>query len=252
MHECPNIYAFQAAHPSAIIHPLNKVPPAILAWGLLLLSNARPLASPAVDQPPPAVTLAPLASDQQFVLHMAPSSSEEERTPSDASSALLTYQSGAGLATCSSVPPSLGVCSPPVGIRVPPPVPSTVIAPGIPHVQVPCVPPTSGPPCPDPDGLDEPPSVMGGRQYQQYGCSYGGPLCVIMGGLAPSITPSAFLLLVQRPITGVPVIFQGKFLLQSPFSSMGRVHHTHLMRGLPMCLHLWHLHSLPRLIRCIL
>jgi hypothetical protein len=31
MHECPDIYAFQAAHPSTIVHPLNKVPPAILA-----------------------------------------------------------------------------------------------------------------------------------------------------------------------------------------------------------------------------
>jgi hypothetical protein len=31
VHECPNIYAFQAAHPSAAVCPLNKVPPAFLA-----------------------------------------------------------------------------------------------------------------------------------------------------------------------------------------------------------------------------
>ncbi len=31
MHQCPDIYTFQAAHPSAIVHPLNKVPLAILA-----------------------------------------------------------------------------------------------------------------------------------------------------------------------------------------------------------------------------
>ncbi len=49
VHECPDIYAFQAAHPSAIVRSLNKVPPAILAWGLLFLSNARPLAPPAVN-----------------------------------------------------------------------------------------------------------------------------------------------------------------------------------------------------------
>jgi hypothetical protein len=106
---------------------------------------------------------------------MAPLFSVEACTPSDPSSALLTYQSGAGLATRGGDPPSLGVCSPPVGIRVPPPVPSAAVMPGIPHVQVPHVLPTSGPPCPDHDGLDEPQSFMGGCQYQQYGGSYGGP-----------------------------------------------------------------------------
>jgi hypothetical protein len=110
VHECPDIYAFQAAHPIAVVRPLNKVPPAILAQVLLLLSNARPLAPPAIDidQPSPAVTLAPLAGYQLFVLHTAPSSSEEARTPSHASSALLTYQSGAGLATCGGDPLPLG------------------------------------------------------------------------------------------------------------------------------------------------
>jgi hypothetical protein len=31
VHECPDIYLFQAAHPSTIVRSLNKVPPAILA-----------------------------------------------------------------------------------------------------------------------------------------------------------------------------------------------------------------------------
>ena len=134
VHECPDIYTFQVAHPSAVVCPLNEVPPAILAWGLLLLSKAQTLAPPAIDQPPPAVALDPLAGDQQFVLHTAPSTSVEARTPSDASSALLTYQSEAGLATRGGDPPSLGVCSHPVGVQVPPAMSSAVIAPGIPHV----------------------------------------------------------------------------------------------------------------------
>jgi hypothetical protein len=156
VHECLDIYAFQAAHPFAVVHPLNKIPPAILAWGLFLLSKACSLVPPAVDQPPPAVVSAPLAGDQQFILHTAPLISVEACTPSDGSSALLTYQSGAGLATCKGDTPSL-------------------VAPGIPHVQVPQVLPTSGPPCPDPDGLYEPPYSIGGCQYEGYGGPYGGP-----------------------------------------------------------------------------
>jgi hypothetical protein len=137
VHECPDIYAFQAIHPFAIVRPLNNVPPAILAWGLFLLSKAQYLASPAINQPPPAVVPAPLAGDQQFVLHMAPLTSVEARAPSDGFSALLTYQSGAGSATCRGDPPSLGVCSPHVGFWVPPAVPSAVVAQGIPQVQAP-------------------------------------------------------------------------------------------------------------------
>jgi hypothetical protein len=71
----------------------------------------------------------------------------------------------------------------------------------------------------------------------------GGPH-VIMEDLAPSIMPSAFLLLGQWPITGVPIIFQGAFLQRFLFLSMVQVHHTHFMGGLPMCLHLWHLRLL--------
>ncbi len=52
VHECPDIYEFQAAHPSAVVHPLSEIPPAILTWGRLLLSDARNLAPAAVDLPP--------------------------------------------------------------------------------------------------------------------------------------------------------------------------------------------------------
>jgi hypothetical protein len=137
VHECPDIYTFQVAHPSAVVRPLNKVPPAILARGLLLLSKTQTLAPPVVDQPPPAIALAHLAGDQQFVLHTTPSTSVKACTLSDGSSALITSQSGADLATHRGDPPSLGVCSPPVSVRFPPAMPSAVVVPGIPHVQVP-------------------------------------------------------------------------------------------------------------------
>jgi hypothetical protein len=55
-------------------------------------------------------------------------------------------------------------------------MPSAIVVPGIPHIQVPCVPPTSGPPRTDLDSLDVPPSSMGGHQYQRYCGSYGGSL----------------------------------------------------------------------------
>ena len=65
---------FQAAHPSAIVCPINKVTPAIIAWGLALLAlKAGSLAPQAITPPPPAVAaLAPLAGDLQFVRDMAP------------------------------------------------------------------------------------------------------------------------------------------------------------------------------------
>ncbi len=76
----------------------------------------------------------------------------------------------------------------------------------------------SGPPHPDPDGLDAPPYSMGGCHYQGYGGSYGGSPRY-HGGLAPSIMPSAFLLLVRRSISGVLIIFQEAFLWQFLLSS---------------------------------
>jgi hypothetical protein len=49
VHKCPNLYKFQAAHPYAIVRPLSEVPPAILAWGCCLLSDASNLAPAAVN-----------------------------------------------------------------------------------------------------------------------------------------------------------------------------------------------------------
>jgi hypothetical protein len=51
VHKCPDLYEFQAAHPSAIVHPLSEVHPAILAWGCRLLSEASNLAPAVIDQP---------------------------------------------------------------------------------------------------------------------------------------------------------------------------------------------------------
>jgi hypothetical protein len=120
VHKSPDIHKFQAAHPSA--NPLGKVPLAIIAWGLALLSAAQTLSPPAVDQPPPVVATAPLAGDQQFVIHTAPLTSVDTRTPSDGSCALLTSKSGNSL-NQGGDPPPVGVVHPSswasVGIQVP-------------------------------------------------------------------------------------------------------------------------------------
>jgi hypothetical protein len=42
VHGCPDIYKFQAAHPSAVVRPLSEVPPANLAWGRYLASPLSP------------------------------------------------------------------------------------------------------------------------------------------------------------------------------------------------------------------
>jgi hypothetical protein len=67
MHECPILYEFQAAHPSAVISPLSEVPPAILAWDHPLLSEASNLAPAPLDQAPPVIDpplpVAPLTGD---------------------------------------------------------------------------------------------------------------------------------------------------------------------------------------------
>jgi hypothetical protein len=81
VHKCPNLYEFQAAHSSAVVHPPSEVPPAILARGCCLLSEASNLVPAAVDQPPLVIDLpllvAPLAGDQRFVIHIAPLTSIE-------------------------------------------------------------------------------------------------------------------------------------------------------------------------------
>ena len=102
-HECPDIHKFQGAYPSAIIQPISKVPPAIITQGLALLSGAASLAPPAVAQPPLVAAAAPLANDQQFVIHMAPSTSVDGATPSVGSNPLLSYK----LLSCGGDPPSV-------------------------------------------------------------------------------------------------------------------------------------------------
>ncbi len=178
VHECPDLYEFYAAHHSAIVCPLSKVPPAILAWGRHLLSEASNLAPAAVDQPPPVIDpplpVAPLAGDQRFMIHTAPLTSVKDRRSSDASSSLITHKL-AGLSRCGGYPPSLGTpswagASAPVG-ALPVVVAIARPPPAILHGHLPRAPPPSGPPCPDPDGLDEPPSPMGGRQFWGYGGS---------------------------------------------------------------------------------
>jgi hypothetical protein len=178
MHEFPDLYKFQATHPSAILHPLSEVPPAILAWGHCLLSEASNLAPAAIDQPPPVIDpplpVVPLAGDQRFVIHMAPSISIEAQRSSDASSSLITHKL-AGLACHGMDPPSLGIpsqagASNPVG-ALPAVVAIARPSPAILHGHLPRTPPQSGPPCPDPNSLDEPSSPMGGRQFWGYGGS---------------------------------------------------------------------------------
>jgi hypothetical protein len=107
VHDCPDIYEFQAAHPSAVICLINKVPLAIIARGLALLAlQAGSLAPPAFTQPPLAVAaVATLAGDPQFILQMAPLTSVSNDTPSVGSSPLLSYES----LPCGGGPPSVGV-----------------------------------------------------------------------------------------------------------------------------------------------
>ncbi len=53
VHECPDLQAFQVAHPLAILRPLLEVPLAILAWGWFFLSRGITLA-PMTAPPTPA------------------------------------------------------------------------------------------------------------------------------------------------------------------------------------------------------
>jgi hypothetical protein len=114
VHECPDLYKFQAAHPSAIVHPLSEVPPAILARGRCLLSEASNFALAAINQPPPVINLpllmAPLAGDQRCVIHAAPLTLVKAQCSSDALSSLITHKL-AGLSCCGGDPPSLGTPS---------------------------------------------------------------------------------------------------------------------------------------------
>ncbi len=81
VHECLDIYKFQAAHPTAVVRPVNEVSPAIVAWGLTLLSGAGSVAPAAIVQPPPAVAVAPLAADHRFILQTLPPHSSKRCLP---------------------------------------------------------------------------------------------------------------------------------------------------------------------------
>ncbi len=79
------------------------------------------------------------------------------------------------LACCGMDPPSLGIpswagASAPVG-ALPAVVAVARPPPAILPNHLPCMLPQSGPSCPDPNGLDEPPSPMGGPQFWGYGGS---------------------------------------------------------------------------------
>jgi hypothetical protein len=261
VHECPDIHQFQSTYCSDIIHPINKVPPAIITWGLALLALGDTLAPRAVAQPPPAVVVAPLAGDQQFVIQMAPLTFVDRETPSVGSHPLLSSKS---LSHGGDPPPAGAIPSPSASIRaligsqilsivVKPPPP--IVAHSVPQVRVPWVLPAYGPPRPDPDGLAKPPSAMGGRHFLGYvGSSpiYGGSPHFHGGLPHTNLTSSAFHLLVQRRITGVPTTFLGGSLQLFHPSSMVPVGLFYLMGGLPMCLHLWHLCSFWRLLCCVL
>ena len=78
----------------AVVRPINEVPPAIITRGLALLAQqAGSLAPPTIEQPPPAVAVAPLAADQQFVIQLAPSTPVARETSSMGSSPFLSYES---------------------------------------------------------------------------------------------------------------------------------------------------------------
>ncbi len=173
-HKCPDIHQFQSTYPLAIIHPINEVPPAIITRGLALLALGDTLAPRAVAQPPPAVAVAPLAGDQQFVIQTAPSTSIKGETSSVKSCPLLSSKS---LSRGGDPPPAGFVPSPSASIRasivgrissvlVKPPPP--IVPHSIPPVRVPWVSPAYSPPCSDPDGLAKPPCVMGGCQVPGY------------------------------------------------------------------------------------
>jgi hypothetical protein len=174
MHECPDIHQFQLTYPSAIIHPINKVPPAIITRGLALLALGDTLAPRAIAPPPLAVVVPPLAGDQQFVIQTALSTSVDEETPSVRSCPLLSYKS---LSHGGDPPPAGVIPSPSASIRalIGSQIPSVVVKPpppivahGVPQVRVPRVPPAYGPPCPGPEGLAQPPSAVGGRRFLGY------------------------------------------------------------------------------------
>jgi hypothetical protein len=166
----------------------------------------------------------------------------------------------AGFACCGMDLPSLGItsragASAPFG-ALPVVVPVAKPLPTVLNGHLPCMPHQSSPPCPDPEGLDKPPSPRGGQQFWGYG---GSPS--FFGG-HPRFHGGSWLQHFSFPSSGstanhwrtynfhggipsaVPSFFHGGINLSPPCSSC--------VGGLPMHLHLWHLCLLLRLLCCIL
>jgi hypothetical protein len=250
--QCPDLQVFQVTHPLAIVCPLSEVPLAILAWGGFLLSGGIVLAPPSAAPAP-----APLAA-KQFGILPAPSSSGTPNDVSDGSqesSSLLTSWSigfqhnNQGVDT-----PSLGSTSQvPVLIGGLPAVCNTRIPPR----QLPWATNFSHPPHPNPMALSTLPFLWGVALIELLvvpPLSMGGTFLLLEGLRG---------VLIQRQIFSYPssgstidhwrsfnflAVFLQRFLL----SFMVRALPAHLMGGLSMRLHLWCLHLLLRLPRCIL
>ena len=153
VHDCHDLHEFQMARPTAVVHPISELSPAMLARGLSLLAQASASIEPAVD------ALASVGA-----------------TTPPGSSLLLSYEShsrGRG-----GDPPSSGswINLATASVHIPPVI---CTLPAVAHIA----------PRPDPYGLDAPPPLMGGRVFQGHiGPSpiYGGSPQVYSFASAPS------------------------------------------------------------------
>jgi hypothetical protein len=132
VHNCPNIQKFQTAYPAAVVRPIKEVPPAIVAWGLSLLAQASTNVKPP-PVPAPAGASPPSGS-RSLLSHVSLSHGGDP--PSDGLRAVRTL----------------------VGVWIPPVI-------WFPPAHIPRV---AHPPCPDPDGIDTPLFLMGGRLFRGY------------------------------------------------------------------------------------
>ena len=135
VHECHDLQEFQTAHPSAVVRPISEVSPAIVARGLSLLAQA-PAQAPTEGVGP----LPNLVRANEFVI-APPGDTTSNSSP------LLSYESPSGRG---GDPPSSGPGSLPATTRLRIP-PVTRIPPVVPR--------------PDPDGINAPPLIMGGRVF---------------------------------------------------------------------------------------
>jgi hypothetical protein len=132
VHDCPDIQEFQTAYPAAVVRPIEEVPPAIVAWGLSLLAQASTNAKPPPVPAPAGAS--PSSGSRSLLSHVSLSRGGDP--PSDGSRVVRTL---------------VGAWSPPV-VWFPPA-----------HV-----PQVAHPPRPDPDGIDTPLALMGGRLFRGY------------------------------------------------------------------------------------